>query len=113
MKMKSEVLLQVNGQRYSNFKSLTVFKSMESISGDFSFSAAIIDIKEFPIKLGDECIVIINTNPVITGFVEDIDISFDNVSHNVIISGRDKTCDVIDSSLPSSIKNLPTMVGGC
>ena len=43
--------------------------------------------------------MLIDNNAVITGFVEAVSVSYDSGTHSLEISGRDKTCDIIDSSV--------------
>lgn len=90
--------LEINGIEYSGFTSATSFRSVESISGSFSFSATSTDNIEFPVNVGDRCRVLIGGEPVNNGFVENISSSYDAESKSLLISGRDKTADMIDSS---------------
>jgi len=45
------------------------------------------------------CTVYINGHPVLTGYVDKVDISYDASSHRISVIGRDKTADVVDSKL--------------
>src|SRR6056297_2660353 len=93
------ITLEVNGIRYGNFTSINVYKSIETISGTFNFSATSDDVIVFPIQAGATCKVLVDNTAIITGFVENISVNYDSQSHNLQISGRDKTCDIIDSSV--------------
>ena len=99
--MDSGIVLKINGRAYEGWTGVTVNKSMFSLCGAFGLSGT--DI--FPgrpanwgIKLGDSCSVEINGQKIITGYVEDIPISYDEKSHNIQIGGRDKTGDLVDCS---------------
>jgi len=93
------ITLEVNGNRYTGFTDITVFRSIETISGSFDFSATSSDTLVFPIAAQDACKVYIGNIPVINGFVESVSVSYDASSHSISISGRDRTCDVIDSTI--------------
>ena len=103
--MTNELFLEVNGVRFRGFTNASVSKSMENLSGQFSFSASSRElilndtrILENQIKVQDEVRVLIDEEPIITGTVEDLNISYDAGSHSISVSGRDKTGDIIDSS---------------
>lgn len=92
---------------YSNFTSLSVTQSIDQFSGTFNFSAVDVEgelfDEDYPLKMGALCRVTIDNVPVLVGYIEVIDIESDAVSHSVNISGRDITCDLIDSSVPAEI----------
>jgi prophage tail gpP-like protein len=50
------------------------------------------------IKPGDSCQVLIGDEPVITGYVDRVAPAISADDHSVNISGRDKTCDLVDCS---------------
>jgi prophage tail gpP-like protein len=93
------ITLEVKGNRFDGFTDISVFRSVEAISGSFSFSATNDDVTLFPIEAGDACRVFIDNEGVIDGFVESLQVSYDAGTHSIATSGRDKTADVIDSSV--------------
>jgi len=93
------ITLEISGNRYDGFTSINVFKSIETISGSFNFSATSDNVFVFPIQVGSSCRVLIDNNPVITGNIENVSVSYDSGTHSLQISGRDKTCDIIDSTV--------------
>ena len=108
------ITLEVKGNKFKGFTDISVFRSVETISGSFSFSATNDDVVSFPIKAGDPCRILIKNESVIDGFVESLQVSYDADTHSIALSGRDKTADVIDSSVigkkefvgPISLKNI-------
>jgi len=98
------IILEIEGKRYENFKSIEIRKSMEMVSGAFTFNATSNNTTEFPIKRSASARVLINDIPIITGYVNRVTPNYDNQSHILIINGRDKTADIIDSSLRSNIE---------
>ena len=104
------VVLEVNGTPYEGFTEINVKNSIEDFSGDFSFKATIEGIKFLPFKGNEPCRVLIDDIPLITGYIESVDYSYDTNSHEVEISGRDKTADIIDSSIVGNIElNSPSL----
>jgi prophage tail gpP-like protein len=108
------ITLEINGSRFDGFTDISVFRSVETISGSFSFSATSDNVITFPIKAGDPCKVLVGNDSAIDGFVESLAVSYDSGTHSIATSGRDKTCDAIDSSVigkkefvgPISLKSI-------
>lgn len=97
----SEVVLKVSGKEYAGWKSVKVNKSLNQLTGTFGFAATDIAPDKFSnwgISLGDECTVEIDNQLIINGYIDDLPISYDSNSHNIQISGRDKTEDLVDCS---------------
>jgi prophage tail gpP-like protein len=92
------ITLEVDSTPYQGFTEISVLRSVGAISGSFSFTATSSKKISLPIQMGQSCRVLINETPVINGYVEAVNIDYDANTHNIGISGRDKTMDVIDSS---------------
>lgn len=93
--------LKVGGAFYGGWKRLSITRSIEQISGTFE-----LDVTERwagqssarPIKPGEPCQVLLGGEPVITGYVDTAEVSYDKQSHSFRVSGRDKTGDLVDCS---------------
>ena len=103
------ITLETNGKRYEGFTTVNVRRSFPvTIWGAFSFNAVSSRAMRFPIELGDPCKVYANGVSIINGYIEKLSISYSNNEHTISIEGRDKTCDIIDSTLNSkAIYNPP------
>ncbi len=84
---------------------------MENLSGQFSFVAtskeAVVFGERFltnPLKVQDEARVFIDDKLIITGFIEDLSISYSVDGHSISVSGRDQTGDLVDSSFYQDTK---------
>lgn len=97
----SELLLEVNGIQYSNFKSASVSFSLDTIAGSFDFLAVATSGNLLPIKLYDTCVVTVDGIKVLTGFIESVHASYDSRGHSISLSGRSKTADIVDSMINS------------
>ena len=91
--------LEVNGIEYTNFTEAGVTLALDTLANDFTFDAALPDGENLNIKGGDACTVIVDGELVLTGYVENITGHYTATGHTIVITGRDKTSDLIDSSI--------------
>src|SRR5678816_808091 len=91
--------IEVNGKLYSGFTSATADVRIDALSNSFSFSASPGKNLGLPFSRGDECIVLVDGEQIIKGFIEIISGNGDATTHTIDITGRDRTSDLIDSSL--------------
>ncbi len=97
----SNLILKIGGNRYDGWTDIQMQKSMFSITGSFSLGGTDIfpnDFQKWGFSMGDPCKVQIDNQTIINGYVEDIPIFYDAKGHNIQISGRDKTGDLVDCS---------------
>jgi prophage tail gpP-like protein len=96
--------LSFNPQVYEGWTNINIEKSLENLSGSFSLGMTQLFntdnvINGFTAKEGDGCIITIDDNIILTGFIDNLDIGYSADSHSIQVSGRDKASDLIDSSL--------------
>ena len=97
----SEVTLKVRNTSYSGWETVNVSKSLLQLAGSFSFSATNLlayKPEQFSIQLGDPCTVEIDGQLLITGYIDEMPISYDSETHTIQVTGRDKTGDLVDCS---------------
>lgn len=97
-----EVMLQVNGKKYAGWKDIRILRSLETPSGQFEMQVSERwdgQREPWPIREGDECVVLLGDEPVITGYVDLRSMSITGSEHAFSVAGRDKTADLIDSSI--------------
>ncbi len=97
--MSDKIVLKVGGKVYSGWTEVHVSQSLDQLTGTFSFSITnpYPDIPSgWSIKLGGYCVVEINDQVVISGYIDDMPIDYDATSHTIQISGRDRTADLVD-----------------
>jgi prophage tail gpP-like protein len=98
--IKDIITIAVGGVQYDGWIDITITKSIEDFCGTFSFTATHVDMsKDFPVKRRQSCQIYINGIKIINGWVEKISPEHSANSHTLTISGRDRTCDIIDSRL--------------
>lgn len=112
--MKTDIDFTINGSSYSGWESVSVEMNLDTLTGSFSFNASekyensAGNLEQFTPDFNDECDIRLDGETVITGFIDQKEMSFDADRKTLIISGRDKTGDIVDSSCvlqPDMIRN--------
>lgn len=102
---RPDVRLEIAGQLYGGWTSITIHRGLDQVAGSFDLTVTErwpgSDIPK-PVKPGQACRVLVDGAPVVTGYVDDVRPSYDDKSHTVSVSGRDKTADLVDCSAPST-----------
>ncbi|MHC1700280.1 MAG: phage baseplate assembly protein [Humidesulfovibrio sp.] len=100
-----DVRLEIEGVLYGGWTSITIRRGLEQVAGTFELAVT----ERWPgqsiprpIKPGAPCRVLVDGEPVITGYADDVLPEYDAKSHTVMVSGRDKTADLVDCSAPST-----------
>lgn len=102
--MSDAVTLTVNGQNFTGWKSVRIEAGLERIARSFELSVT----HQWPgsnmpkIKPGDLCEVRIGADLVCTGYVDATPIDYDASGISILIRGRSKTADLVDSAADNS-----------
>ncbi|MGB0683411.1 MAG: phage baseplate assembly protein [Magnetovibrionaceae bacterium] len=97
----NQVTLHVGGRIWRGWTGVTVSRSIQQISGSFEISMTDKDtgLQDVPVVAeGQDCELRIGGDLVIKGYVDDIDIEYDDHETAITIVGRDRTGDVVDCS---------------
>ncbi len=97
----SSVTLKVDGKIYSGWLEVSIRRSMRAASGAFDLNVTERwpgQLTDRPISPGANCAVSIDGQPVITGYVDAVNVSYSAGEHAIAVKGRDKTADLIDCS---------------
>ncbi len=104
--MTNNFFLEVNGVRFEGFLKASLTQTLENFVDTFSFILSIKDeIKnnrrnpQNLIKAQDKVRIFIDNNLKLTGFVDKLTISWDDKSHEMLINGRSRTSDLVDSDI--------------
>jgi prophage tail gpP-like protein len=102
------VYLSTDGLRYEGWRSVSISRSLEAVSGRFELEIS--DRwngmnERWQIEEGAACVISIGSVPVITGFIDTVTAVLSGSSSGVQISGRDTTGDLVDCS---AIRKPPT-----
>ena len=99
----SDLTLEVDGVVYTGFKTARYSRSIENLSGQFSFVATAEGMMHAPFRANAQARILMGDVALITGYVETMDISYSDSNHEIRVSGRDKTADIVDSSLRGNV----------
>jgi prophage tail gpP-like protein len=94
------ITLKISGRQYGGWESATIERGINAIAS--SFSAAVSGKRAHgidDIAMNEPVQAYDGNTLVLTGYVENIDPSYDAATHNITISGRSKTCDLVDCSV--------------
>lgn len=95
------VTLTVNGKNYGGWMSVEITAGIEQAARSFSLSVSHPwpgSGNDLPVKPGDACTVSLGNDLVITGWVDAVPVSYDAQTITRTVSGRSKTCDLVDCS---------------
>lgn len=99
-----DVVVRVNGTSISGWKTVDVERRLDAVSGTFRLS--IQHVEPWPITAGDAVEIYIGDVLLMTGYVDSIDATIDSESSELVVSGRDKTQDLVDCAAPESPTEL-------
>lgn len=100
----SELVLRIGGQDYAGWTRMSVRRSMQDLAGSFDLEVTerwLDSPAPRRIAPGDACQILIDGEPVITGYVDATPVDYDAGSHRISVQGRDRTGDLVDSSAPT------------
>ena len=97
--MSDTIDIFIDGKPLVGFTDISVTRNLDSMAGQFSFSAATQENIIIPIKVGQKCVIRVNDAHILDGFVEKTSISYSLDEHVITSEGRDKTADVVDSTI--------------
>lgn len=96
----SEVSLIVDGNRYAGWKDVSVIRTIESLAGSFSLSVAesAADAAVWPIETEDECLVQIDGETVVDGWIGTDSPSFSGTTVAHAYKGKDRPAALVECS---------------
>lgn len=100
-----EVRLVVGNQEWGGWKSYRITLGMQQLAGTFELQlterwAGQADRREIP--EGAPCSLHYDNELLITGYIDRVNPTYNAQDHSVSVSGRDKTCDLVDCSAPAT-----------
>lgn len=106
------IILKVGGRSFEGWTDVLVGRSLSNVTGTFSLSVSNRFIDPFyggELTLGKTCSIEINSQTILNGYIDDINIGYSGDGHNIEITGRDKTCDLVDCYLSPKQYNNQTI----
>ncbi|MBR0653302.1 hypothetical protein GXW78_26855 [Roseomonas terrae] len=93
------VVLTVNGTEWSGWTELEIMRSIERVAGGFALGLTdrwVGQAERRPIRPGESCTVAVDGEVLITGWIDDVEPSYDHQERNLLVRGRDRTGDLFD-----------------
>lgn len=93
--------VRAGGSIYGGWKTCSIPFGIEQIANSFEIGFKdrwVGQDNPYPIRVGSECQVLIDNETVITGYVDENLPTFDANMHDIQLTGRDKTGDLVDCS---------------
>ncbi|UXN35847.1 contractile injection system protein, VgrG/Pvc8 family [Avibacterium paragallinarum] len=95
-----QIELYLNGLIFSGWKSLSVTRSLEAMSGHFELGIAVRPEDDVSaLQVGGSLVLKMNGQTVITGYLDDLTQNISGTNKDIRITGRDKTADLVDCSV--------------
>lgn len=95
--------LKVDGKLFGGWQQVRIERGIEQIAGGFELTVTdrwnTADGQQaFELQPGQACEVLVHDEVVITGYIDSVNRSYDKSAHQISVSGRDKTADLVDCS---------------
>lgn len=99
------VCLKVDGKIHKGWMRCTVQRNLDALSGAFSLTLSHqwLDggkLRSLDMREGAPCVLEVDGEPVITGYVVDVTPEYSGDSHQINVQGQDKAGDLVDCSAP-------------
>lgn len=110
---ENRIKLSVAGLAREDWTTVVVRQGIQQIAGEFRFDyvdrGGELD-QPLQFDEGDECVISIDDNDVIVGHIDDVEITYEANNHNIAISGRGNTGDLVDCSTTRPAKWRDTLM---
>jgi len=100
--------IKINGTPYKNFTSATVTASIAAMARGFSFVSTASEDNDFSVKVGDRVVITADGIQIIDGYIESLEINYNDLMHDIRVSGRSFLADFIDSTAPVQFEKKGT-----
>lgn len=91
--------VSVNGRDLQTAKSIRVTKPLDRSNGTFNIVYSLDETGTTAIEINDRIQIKADGTTVLDGFAEKFNMKVSGNQRMVTVSGRDKTCDLVDSSI--------------
>ena len=93
--------IEVDGVQYRDFTSASSIRRLDALSNTFGFGTTSLDALPLPFLGGEAVKVFADEELILTGFIELVNVNMGTEDHGIDVQGRDRTGDLLDSSLDS------------
>ena len=101
-----QIELEVGSEKTIGWETLSVSMGMDRAVRAFQLSVA---TRRQEIHPGQACRMLLDNEPIVTGYIDSVRSTYAKGSHTTAIAGRSKTADLVDCSIPRGMwKSLST-----
>lgn len=103
---KDAVILRIGTEFFDSFESISIMKDINTVCASFSINFADkwrYSDSKWPLIPGAIVGINIGVNPIINGFIDSLSAKASNDDRQITINGRDRSCDLVDSSATVSL----------
>jgi prophage tail gpP-like protein len=101
--MSNQITVLIDNEKFEGFTDISLERTMETVASSFTLSTTIKEEDDRtilnPLKVQSEVKILIDDELWLTGKIENVSVSYDESSHGIQAVGRDKTADLLDSSI--------------
>lgn len=101
------VIVMLNGAPYTGWLNVEVTQTFDKASGEGKLVISEQPGNPLPADVGDPAAIILAGHPVLTGHVHEVDGRQDEKHHTITLTLRDKTQDLIDSTIGPKVEFKP------
>ena len=103
--MSDNISIVLAGNEYVDFTRIEVHISFLNICREFSATVSLPDsaLDSYPVQIGQMVTVKVNNQPVLTGYIEKLNIKQDGTTRTLKCYSRDYLGDLVDSTMDASI----------
>lgn len=91
--------IEVAGQNFTGWTEAQVKKCLDVCAGTFQFTVSAPGTNAFPIKRRSAVKITIDGATVLTGYVDKLKCAYSSLEHEITVTGRGRTADIIDSTV--------------
>jgi prophage tail gpP-like protein len=103
----NQIKVDIEGKSYTGWESVEVGDDLEQLGKDFTLTTNIPADKTYVIKKGQAVVIYLDNDKKLTGYVDKVRISEGATSSKMTVTGRDKSCDFVDSRLSNKTFTPP------
>jgi prophage tail gpP-like protein len=98
------ITVELDGVAFRNWETLRLSRELNAACGTFEISATL--SRPWPAKAGAKARILLGDQLAATGYVDGVRLQLTSSGHTVTVTGRDKTSDLVDCSVPPTVGQL-------
>lgn len=106
--MSDKIEIIIDEVSYTGWESVSMSRAITSLCGSFEVTLADEDDgKDWRLVAKKNCVIKLGGEKLLTGFIDSVEFSVEESSHQVTLKGRDLTADLVDCAVIADKKGNP------